>query len=67
MTTNKPEVVAYHHITQKSPGHRAVSLHHDSSCTSAVITTEPLIRLSDYQELQAECEKLRTALTEVAA
>ena len=67
MTTNKPEVVAYHHIAKKSPGHRAVSLHHDANCTSTLIKTEPLIRLSDYQELQAECEKLRTALTEVAA
>lgn len=58
MTTNKPEVVAYHHINKENPGHRGVSLHHDASCTSTSASTEPLIRLSDYEALQAECEKL---------
>ena len=59
MTTNKPEIVAYHH---ESPEHRAVSLHHDASCTSTPIKTEPLIRLSDYQQLRAECEMLRNII-----
>lgn len=59
MTTNKPEVVAYHHINKERPEHRGVSLHHDESCASTLVTTEPLIRLSEYEDLKAECEKLR--------
>lgn len=49
MTTNKPEVVAYLH---KTLDHKGVSLYHDSSCTSILTNTEPLIRLSDYEVLQ---------------
>ena len=59
MTTNKPEVLAYHHINKESSEHRGVSLRHDASCIATLIRTEPLSRLSDYEALQAECEKLR--------
>lgn len=62
MTTNKPEVVAYHHTNKENPEHRGVSLRRDLSCTSTLINTEPLIRLSDYQRLQAECYDLREKL-----
>ena len=58
MTTNKPEVVAYYHTNKENPEHRGVSLHHDASCTNTLINTEPLIRLSDYEALQAECDAL---------
>lgn len=59
MTTNKPEVVAYLHTNKENPEHRGVILHHDASCTSTLTNTEPLIRLSDYEALQVECERLR--------
>ncbi len=58
MTTNKPEVVAYHHINKENPDQRGVSLYYDPNCTNTLTITEPLIRLSDYQRLQAEVEKL---------
>lgn len=65
MTTNKPEVVAYHHINKENPEHRAVSLHHDASCTSTLINTEPLIRLSDYEALQVERDHYKNVIKEV--
>lgn len=59
MTTNKPEVVAWY-----TPATRytlpVVALDDRSQ------RGEPLIRLSDYEALQAECEKLRTCLAETA-
>lgn len=64
MTTNKPEVVAYLHSDKENQEHRGVSLHHDASCTSTFISTEPLIRLSEYEALQAECEELGKDLAE---
>jgi hypothetical protein len=65
MTINKPDVVAYRYINKDNPVLRGVSLHHDASCTSTLITPEPLIRLSDYEALQAKCERLVEALTEL--
>lgn len=59
MTTNKPEVVAYHHSNKTNPDIRGVSLFHDPNRISKYEITEPLIRLSDYEALQAENERLR--------
>ena len=61
MTTNKPEVVAYHHINKENPEHRGVSLHHDASCTSTLINTEPLIRLSDHHAALEEFDRQHSA------
>ena len=61
MTTNKPEVVAYLHIDKENPECRGASLYHNESCANTLIHTEPLIRLSDYEALQAEYESLRKA------
>lgn len=65
MTTNKPEVVAYLHTDNENPKLKGVSLHHRASCTSTLISTEPLIRLSDYEALQAEREKLLARVEEL--
>lgn len=51
MITNKTEVVAYHRINKENPERRGV-----------LISPEPLIRLSDYEALQAECERLKSEL-----
>ena len=55
MTTNEPDVVAWY-----TPATRytlpVVALDDRSQ------RGEPLIRLSDYQRLQAECENLRKAI-----
>lgn len=59
MTTNKPEVVAYRHVNKEHPTLRGVSLFQDPSCYNELVEVEALIRLSDYEALQAECEKLR--------
>src|SRR5690554_2886672 len=65
MTTNEPEVVAYLHTDKESPEYRGVSLHHDESCTNTLSNTEPLVRLSDYQKLQAKCRILESELATV--
>lgn len=54
MTTNKPEVVAWYTPTTRDTL-PVVALNDRSQ------RGEPLIRLSDYEALQAECEKLRPA------
>lgn len=54
MTTNKPEIVAYLHSDKEDPKHKGVSLHYDMSYTYPLVNTEPLIRLSDYEALQAD-------------
>lgn len=60
MTTNKPEVVAYathHDEPMLFPSKREAAMYGEDG-------EEPvaLIRLSDYERLQAECEKLVEAL-----
>ena len=55
MTTNRPEVVAWHTPTTRDTL-PVVALNDRSQ------RGEPLIRLSDYERLQTECEKLRTLL-----
>lgn len=52
MTTNKPEVVAWYLPSSKTTV-PVVSLSARNG------NGQPLIRLSDYEALQAECEKLR--------
>lgn len=52
VTTNNPEVVAWY--TPTTRGTLPVVALNDRSQRG-----EPLIRLSDYEALQAECEKLR--------
>lgn len=59
VSADKPEVVAYLHSNKENPEHRGVSLFHDKSCTNTLVNTEPLIRLSDYEALQAENDTLR--------
>lgn len=54
MTTNKPEVVAFYYANKTNPGIRGVTLSHDPSWANVYESTEPLIRLSDYETLQAE-------------
>ena len=65
MTTNKPEVVAYLHTFKETPECGVVSLNHDASCTSTMDITEPLIRLSDYEALQAASEALVGSLEQI--
>ncbi|NLY16609.1 MAG: hypothetical protein GXZ05_09575 [Gammaproteobacteria bacterium] len=59
MTTNKPEVVAWYFPSSKTTL-PVVSLNARNG------NGQSLIRLSDYEALQAECEKLRTCLAETA-
>lgn len=57
MTTNKPAVVAWKvrdEIFHSKEDAVAASAFHSRHCD-----LEPLIRLSDYEALQAECEELR--------
>ena len=65
MIVNKPEVGAYLHTNKENSYLRGVSLLHDVSCASTLTNTEPLIRLSEYEALQAECVRLVTALEEI--
>lgn len=60
MKTNRPEVVAYF-LSHKGSSQVGVRLleNHDPSCVSSNWNYEPLVRLSDYEALQSECEKLR--------
>lgn len=67
MTTDKPKVEAYLHTNKENPELRGVNLHHDVSCTNTLINTEPLIRLSDYEALQAKNDALMEALEEIIA
>lgn len=73
MTTSKPEVVA-RTLTWVGPRHMSVL--HDGLCARTFNEFpieneyhgfwkegEPLIYLSDYEALQAECKKLREKLT----
>ena len=65
MTTNRPEVVGFathHDEPMLFPSKREAAMYCDDG-------EEPvaLISLSDYEALQAECEKLRTALAESRA
>lgn len=55
MTSNKPDIQAF---LMKQDGHYEpyVSIQRDSGCTGMVY---PLVRLCDYEALQAECKKLR--------
>lgn len=59
MTTNKPEVVAWYTPTTRDTL-PVVALNDRSQ------RGEPLIRLSAYEALQAECEKLRKLLSAAA-
>ena len=65
MTTNKPEVVGYRYKASKSRGKWHYQQHWPTSDNMAVTERgecDALIRLSDYEALQAECEKLRAAI-----
>ena len=55
MTTNKPEVVAYLHEPATTHPYATLTVDRHESGSPA-----PLIRLSDCEALQAECEKLRS-------
>lgn len=74
MTTNKPEVVA-RLLTWAGPRYEPVPWEGVCARTFAEFPLEnpfhghwkegePLIRLSDYEDLQAECEKLVQSLEE---
>ena len=65
MTTNKPEVVAYLHTNKEIPEHRGVSLCLDPNCPSILFNTEFLIRLTDYEAMQAKCMRLVEALEQI--
>jgi|SRR5690625_3085572 len=56
MTTNKPDVVAWLNETWLSATQCRQAVH-DWEDDDLVVT--PLVRLSDYEALQAECEELR--------
>ena len=58
MTTNKPEVMAWY--TPATKGTLPVVALNDRSQRG-----EPLIRLSDYEALQAECERLRSIISDL--
>lgn len=70
MTTNKPEVVAWRwrkpivNDQGETVGATAWELG-DAPEFLPWWTNEPLIRLSDYETLQAECETLRGLLDEI--
>lgn len=69
MTTNKPEVVSwgifYRGVMQDfGYNEEATKAAAELDFHGHTLSIEPLIRLSDYQRLQAECEKLRNLLTE---
>ena len=57
MTTNKPEVVAY--SWQYHGRHSTVDKKFADELVADGEVVDPLVRLSDYEALQAECEKLR--------
>lgn len=61
MTTNKPEVVAWLHSVRQDSDVITDKVRHvwGTPRGSMGEYTEPLIRLSDYEALQAECEELR--------
>lgn len=65
MITNNPEVQAILVTCTDRDGEtilsRGVRLieNHDPSCMNVNWNYEPLVRLSDYQKLQAECDQLR--------
>ena len=64
MTTNKPEILAYRVGLAGEP-----DLGHwfgEENAHPEGYKAEPLIRLSDYEALQAECEKLRLLLSQSA-
>lgn len=62
MTTNKPEIVAW---CYKHPNTSTVWIvDHPSRCPEGT-KEAPLIRLSDYEDLQAECERLKHLLAEI--
>jgi len=64
MTTDNPEVQAILITFTDRKGETVLSRgvrlieNHDPSCVNALWNYDPLIRLSDYQKLQAEYEKL---------
>src|SRR5690606_23334828 len=60
MTTNKPEVVAevHQHLNNLVVDWKS------RASESVCVAGDQLIRLSDYEALQAECEKLRAAMIE---
>src|SRR5690554_2950579 len=64
MTTNKPEVVGYLVEVTNDPDIGAFFVDHEPALRGCVNT--PLVRLSDYEALQAECEKLRALLSQSA-
>ena len=57
MTTNKPEILGY--CVKRDRGRWERSNNYYLSPNPDMNYTIPLIRLSDYEALQAECEKLR--------
>lgn len=61
--TIKPEVMAYFINHKYKHGSKQVGVrlleNHDPSCMSNNWNYDPLIRLSDYERLQAECDALR--------
>lgn len=64
MTTNKPEIVAWFKPASDATLNSVDAVITDRSMKdrpeiSTMGFTEPLVRLSDYEALQAECEKLR--------
>jgi len=63
MTTNNPPIAAWAPSTAL---HKLESRHNNAPCiltdTPAEFNDVPLVRLSDYKALQAECEKLRMQL-----
>lgn len=64
--TTKPEVVGYRYTGSKSRGKWYYQRHYPTSDNMAVTDRgecEALIRLSDYERLQAECSKLRLEVT----
>lgn len=72
MTTNKPEVVAYRYTASRSVGKRNRKWHYQESFPHAgnrevaeIGQMEELIRLRDYEALQAECEKLRCIISDI--
>lgn len=67
MTTNNPPIAAWAPSTALA---KLASRHNNAPCVltdgPAELNDVALIRLSDYEALQAECEKLRKASSELA-
>lgn len=70
MTTNKPEVVAWRWrkpvVNDQGETVGGVWKLGGAPAFLSWWTNEPLVRLSDYESLQAECEKLIAALKSCA-